>query len=572
MKALDELGRTLAKIDGRGYKAYKEITGSYQGDGFVFHVEHVQGDPFAEPSRLRILISAKRAGFPDWVLASQIRRIAAADFINRDLANTIRKFSERCGSGKSGVIEVLRPGQEVLERTSLMFSTSGELEARIRIGLPARGRTVLGRAAKNLLLGNVVELLERSLVYEALDANSLQMHLNVVEDAEALRSQLKSRGLVSFIADGSFLPRRSGIDERPCRGSAIVPFKSPKELCVTLDTPNAGSITGMGIPEGVTLIVGGGYHGKSTLLRAIELGVYNHIPGDGRERVVTQDLAVKVRSEDGRSIAGTDISNFIGRLPGGQDTSFFHSENASGSTSQAAGIVEALEVGARCLLLDEDTCATNFMIRDARMQRLVASEDEPIIPFIDRVNYLYSELGVSTIAVVGGAGDYFDVADCVIGMLNYLPYEKTAQAKSITEMLPSKRDKVSRPWVDFLKRKPILRSMDSKHPRKEGKVRVRGTGDLQFGDQELRLSAIEQLVEEAQVRAIAHSILWAKFACEESPESMMGFYERIMNKLQSDGLSSILRRPTGDCAQFRIAELAAVLSRLRSLETTLVEQ
>lgn len=572
MKSLEELGQLLMQLDGRGYKAYKQIAGRYEGDGFVLSIDHVQGDPFAEPSRFRIFVSKERGDFPPWVISSRIRKIAAADFINRQLVRRIRAVSDRCGSGKSGLMEVLQPGQQVLQRTSLFLNFDGELEARIKVGLPARGRSVLGRAAKNLILNNVVEAVETSLVYDALNQEDLKRHLEVVEDSEALRSQLKARGLVSFVADGAILPRCSGVDDRPAGGSNIVPFQSPEIRSLTLSTPNSGDISGMGIPAGITLIIGGGYHGKSTLLRAVELGVYDHIPGDGRERVVTVESAVKIRSEDGRSIAGVDISNFIGLLPGGQDTSFFHSENASGSTSQAAGIVEALEVGATCLLLDEDTCATNFMIRDARMQRLVPSKNEPITPFIDRAQYLSASLGISTIAVVGGAGDYFDVADCVIGMLEYIPYDQTTEAKGIAEAMPSGREEISRPWLQPAIRRPKLNSMDSRHPKKEGKIRVRDVGTMQFGDQELRLDAVEQLVEEAQVRAIAHGILWAKKDFEGPPASMSDFYQRIMERIENNGLQSILRRPTGDCAQFRIAEIAAVLGRLRSLETELVEQ
>ncbi len=571
MKSLEELGQLLMRLDGRGYKAYKQIAGRYEGPGFILSIDHVQGDPFAEPSRLRIFVSKSRGNFPLWALENRIRRVAAADFINRRLAHSVRTTRQRCGSGKSGVIEVLTPGQQVLQRTSLFLNEAGEVEARIKVGLPARGRSVLGKAAKNLLLNNVVDVIEASLVYEALNEEDLKHHLDCVEDSQALRAQLSDRGLVSFVANGAILPRRSGVDDRPAYGSNIIDFESPNLRAVTLRAPNAGDISGMGIPEGITLIIGGGYHGKSTLLRAIELGVYDHLPGDGRERVVTIESAVKIRAEDGRSIAGVDISNFIDGLPGGQDTRFFHSENASGSTSQAAGIVEALEVGARCLLLDEDTCATNFMIRDARMQRLVPARNEPITPFIDRAKHLSENLGISTVAVVGGAGDYFDVADCVIGMLDYMPSEQTEEANRIAVEMPSGRDEISRAWMSPALRRPKLSSLDSKHPKKEGKIRVRDVGNMQMGDQELQLGAVEQLVEEAQVRAIANGLLWARKDFENPPLSMDDFYQRIIQRIENEGLQSILKRPTGDCAEFRIIEMAAVLGRLRSLETELIE-
>ena len=168
-------------------------------------------------------------------------------------------------------------------------------------------------------------------------------------------------------------------------------FVSPSSMEVTLNLPNHGPLKGMGIPKGITLIVGGGYHGKSTLLEALELGVYNHIAGDGREYVITESDAVKIRAEDGRSIKSADISLFINDLPNGKDTCCFYTEDASGSTSQAANVMEAIETGSRLLLIDEDTSATNFMIRDELMQRVVKRSQEPITPFIERVQWLAQE-------------------------------------------------------------------------------------------------------------------------------------------------------------------------------------
>ena len=567
MKSLEELGQRLWQLDGRSYRSYKQITGEYAGSGFVLCIDHVQGDPFAEPSRVRLFVDADRAGFPEWVLSSPTRRRAAADFVNRRFYLEVQQVAERSGSGKSGAIEVLRPGQQVLERTSLSITPDGAVEARLKTGLPARGRSVLGKAAQRLLVEHMAELVERALVSDALELDALKRHLEMVEDSQALRGQLVEENLVAFIPNGAILPRRSGVDDRPARGEGIVPFQSPPELEIELTTPNGGPISGMGIPTGITLIVGGGYHGKSTVLRAVELGVYDHIPGDGRERVVTVDSAVKVRAEDGRSIPGIDISNFIDGLPGGQDTRHFQSENASGSTSQAAGIVEALEVGCGCLLLDEDTCATNFMIRDARMQRLVAEENEPITPFIDRALHLSADAGVSTVIVVGGAGDYFDVADCVIGMQGYRPKDLTHQAREISRDLPSVRSSVSRAWSPVAARRPRLGSLVSENSRKDGKVRTRDVDKMQFGDQYLELGAVEQLVEVAQLRGIAQGILWARDDLRQRPESMASLFAQVMERVKSEGLGSVLRRPTGDCAEFRVAELAAVLGRIRSLKT-----
>lgn len=567
MRSLDELGRLLLEIDGRGYKAYKEIAGRYQGPGFVLSIDHVQGDPFAEPSRVRLLVEPSFGAYPEWTLSSEARRVATADFINRRLHNELGHRNDRQGSGKSGLLEVLRPGQQILRRTSLLLNSEGEVEARIRVGLPARGRTVLGRVANRLLLEQLVSVLHRGLLFESHDSDALLKHIECYEDSLALRSRLQENGLVAFVPNGASLPRRSGVDDRPAAQSGVVLFKAPVEREITLDTPHRGPVNGMGVPAGITLIVGGGYHGKSTLLRAIELGVYDHIPGDGREGVVALDSAVKIRAEDGRAVSGVDISNFIDGLPGGNNTRHFHSENASGSTSQAASITEALEVGCRCLLLDEDTCATNFMIRDARMQRLVACEHEPITPFIDRASFLSDELGVSAVIVVGGAGDYFDVADCVIGMQEYRPRDLSAEAKEISAALPSVRSAVSRSWNPIATRRLKPASLGSRNDRRDGKVSVRDLDKMQFGEEHLELGAVEQLVEVGQLRGIAAALLWGRDDFERPPESMAEFFDAIISRVQSQGLSSVLKRPSGDCAEFRVAELASVLARIRSLKT-----
>ena len=196
-----------------------------------------------------------------------------------------------------------------------------------------------------------------------------------------------------------------------------IQFTSPQAFETTFNLPSGRAVTGMSIPEGITLIVGGGYHGKSTLL-GLERSVYDHIPNDGREFVITRHDAMKIRAEDGRGIQNVNISPFIDNLPGKKDTTHFSTDNASGSTSQAANVMEALGQTST-LLIDEDTSATNFMIRDGRMQKLIAPDKEPITPFSNKVRPLLEAHQVATILIVGGSGDYFDVADQVMMMDEY---------------------------------------------------------------------------------------------------------------------------------------------------------
>lgn len=563
---ISALRNRLIALDGQGYGAYKSLKGTYDAGQLLLHIEHVQGDPFAAPSRFRIEVRAGSAGFPTWTRSTRDRRRAAADYLNRVLHQHTLDAPPSPGSGRSGELRVLQPSQEVLERTSLRLHEDGSVEARLRVGLPARGRRILGRAAAELVGTTLMRTAEASLFFSSLDAASLRLHLETVEDAVHLRAQLEERDLVAFVADGSRLPRRSGVDDRPMAADAAVPFKAPASLRVDLRTPR-GSVRGMGVPVGMTLVVGGGYHGKSTLLRALERGVYDHVPGDGRERIVTVPEAVKVRAEDGRGVAGTDISNFIGPLPGGGDTTRFRTENASGSTSQAAAIVEALEMGARVLFLDEDTSATNFMIRDARMQRLVSAANEPITPFIDRVRQLSGELGVSTVAVIGGSGDYFDVADTVIAMNEYRPSEVTRLARAAAADLPTKRAREGEPWSPPARRKPLPASIDARKGRRTVFIKVRSRDRVDFGRETLDLGAVEQIVEAAQTRALAHAVVWARGTALDGSRDMAEAVQGIMSAIEEQGLEAVHPHGAGELAAFRRFELAALLNRLRTLET-----
>lgn len=297
----------------------------------------------------------------------------------------------------------------------------------MEVGFPANGRTVNSGELIKILFDFLPVCVKASLFYRNLDARKLEQVRALAEDQTFIRKELATRNLTAFVANGAVLPRESGVSPLPMKDG--ISFVSPDSMAVTLHLPNHGPLTGMGIPCGITLIVGGGYHGKSTLLEALELGVYNHIAGDGREYVITRDDAVKIRAEDGRSIKHTDISFFINDLPNHKDTHSFYSEDASGSTSQAANVIEALETGSHLLLIDEDTSATNFMIRDELMQRVVNRNQEPITPFIERVQWLSDTQGISSILVAGSSGSYFHVADTILQMDHYKPVDITAFAK-----------------------------------------------------------------------------------------------------------------------------------------------
>lgn len=565
-KTIAELEALLLKLSGKGYKAYKDIEGVYRAPDFALYIDHVQGDPFAPPSRVRVRVKQRDAGFPPDTYSTKSRRIALADFLTRQFAAIAERVEWRTGTGHSGLIAIDKPGQEILERTSVVI-TEEYVEARFVVGLPAKGRRILGPEAVELLCRKVPHVVRGSLFFHKLNREKLYLHILTSEDADWLREQLPKRGLVAFIADGSILPRRSGIDDRPLPPEKAVPFHSPESLRIEFFLPNRGLVKGMGIPEGVTLIVGGGYHGKSTLLNAIQLGVYNHIPGDGREFVVTIPSAVKIRAEDGRRIKKVDISPFISNLPFGQDTTRFCTDNASGSTSQAANIIEALEAGAKLLLMDEDTSATNFMIRDHRMQELISKDKEPITPFIDRVRQLYSEHGVSTIVVMGGSGDYFDVADTVIGMINYEPWDLTAEAKAIAQKYKAERKKEgSESFGEIKPRVPLAWSLDPSKGKYEVKITAKGTRAIVFGRHEIDLSAVEQLVHPGQLHAIGQALYYARERYMDGHRTVAEILELVMRDIAKGGLDVLDPRLMGHYVMFRPQELAAALNRLRTLK------
>lgn len=560
MASLEDLSRALIALDRRGYPAYRSIRGAWEGEGLTLFVDHVQGDPFATPSSLRFRIPHGSHAIPEALWATPSRRTALADLLLDVFAEETRALSTS-GSGGSGNVRVDAGGAEILARTGCMvFDTF--IELRFRVGLPARGRSILGRAAADLLTRDLPRA-ARGIFWDAIDPEEARAQVELVEDHAHLQGLLAERGLVAFVRDGAILPRASGVSSAPLRGA--VPFQSPERLRVRLPTLHHGEITGMGVPEGVTLLVGGGFHGKTTLLEALQVGVHPHAPGDGREWVVTRPDAVKVRSEDGRCVTGVDLRPFIQDLPPGpggvsRDRARFSSADASGSTSLAAAILEAVALGARALLMDEDTCATNLLVRDARMQALVAHE--PIVPFIDRARELYEDHGVSSVLALGGSGDYLDVATTVVCMESYRPEDVTERAREVAARIPTLRQpSTSLPPITFAERRPEPSSFDARVGKKR-RVKSRGLRELTLGHQVVELGAVEQLVDDSQVRAIG-ALLERAGDLADGERDVGALVDALMALVEEGSL--LAARDAPELAMPRRFELGAAIDRLRSL-------
>jgi predicted ABC-class ATPase len=566
MKPADDLKRTLFRIHEKGYKAYQDIEGEYLFSQYQLVIDRVQADPFAPPSRFRVLYSLKKWRIMADFWENLVRRVAFCDYVGRQVQQAIRTLLKRQGgNGKSGLLQIEAGGPEILERTSVVIE--GEtLELRLTVGLPAAGRTILGMEAVAIFFEEIPLLVQHGVQQIPNKILEVKRFVDAYEDQEWLRDQLRGKQLVAFIPEGAILPRESGVSSRPLAMGAV-PFWPPQGLSITFQLPHKGSLTGMGLPQGVTLIVGGGFHGKSTLLRVLEQGIYSHVPGDGREYVVTDPRAVKIRAEDGRNVEKVNISPFIRTLPLFKDTTRFSTENASGSTSQAANIMEALEMGARVLLLDEDTSATNFMIRDRRMQELVPKANEPITPFVDKVRPLYQDYGVSTVLVMGGSGDYFEAADQVIWMNNYRPTLVTRQAREIAKKFPVQRlQEGGSSFGEIVGRQPQAEAFDPSLGRREVRIDAKGMQTILYGDQAIDLSHLEQLVEPGQLRAIGRLIhLYESKYLKESGNLGEGL-ERAYQELEEKGLDSLMPHKVGNLVKPRLLETAAAINRLRSLK------
>ncbi|HAB94023.1 MAG TPA: isopentenyl-diphosphate delta-isomerase [Lachnospiraceae bacterium] len=568
MRTDAELRQEIRRIDRKGYPAYKDLAGSWAFPKYTLSIDHVQGDPFAAPSKVSIWVSGRRSGFPGELYSTAERRIAFEDGLVRAFSEEAARFSFRAhGSGKSGLIGCSRPGQEILERTACHVDpASGDIVMRMEIGFPANGRSISAGELIRILFEYLPAISERTLFRHREDEAKKRAAAELADDQAFLRRYLLENDLVAFVANGSVLPRESGVSQRPLQKA--VPFRSPGEMEVTIRLPHRGEVSGMGIAKGITLIVGGGYHGKSTLLEALERGVYNHIAGDGRELVITEETAVKIRAEDGRRICGTDISMFINNLPSGTDCRRFYSDNASGSTSQAANTIEAIEAGCRTFLIDEDTCATNFMLRDALMAKVVSEEKEPITPFIARARDLYEKEGISTVLVAGSSGAYFRIADRVIQMDEYVPREITEKARAAALAFGPGNELPESSWpgTPVFDRVPA-RAKNRESGQRRAKSKVMGKDSFSINRENVDLRGLAQIADTEQVQALAQCLKVLEAEIFDGNRTVREALALLESRIGQEGLTALsdTRRNVPAMAMPRRQEIFQCVNRYRSL-------
>lgn len=577
MKSSNELRSMLRSVDHKSYPAYKSLAGIYQFPHFTLSIDHVQGDPFASPSSLHVEVGNKTAGFPPAYYEKDCSRIALQDHLTRQFASQFEDYNFKAkGSGKSGLLSITRCGQEVLERSACQI-TDSRIIARFHVGFPAFGRTINAGELEKILFDFLPRCVENSFFYQKLDKKKVEAAVFLAEDQEAIRRILQEEKLVAFVANGAVLPRKSGVSDLPMKDS--VPFCSPAAMEHTFTLPHKGKITGMAIPQGITLIVGGGYHGKSTLLEALQTGVYDHIAGDGREYVITDHTAVKLRAEDGRSIRSVDISLFINDLPNKKDTSSFSTPDASGSTSQAAGVVENMEAGSRLFLIDEDTSATNFMLRDDFMQQVISREKEPITPFLERARDLYEKGGISTILVAGSSGAFFYIADKILQMDCYRPMDITDHVKKLC--LEHTAPRTQAPGFRSPDQNRILPPYDRSRKNRGGrdqrggrpgndsrhehmKIKTFGRDSFSLDKETVDLRYVEQLADSEQTCALAYLLRYSLEQIMDGRRTVRQVVRILTDTLDQKGWEPFCSSyiPCG-LAKPRIQEIYACLNRFR---------
>lgn len=567
---IEQLREKIRAIDHKGYPACKDLRGRYDAGNYQISIDHVQGDPFASPSNLSACIDLDIAGFPEEYRKSRHVIRAILDRILRRFSMELDHISHQIpGSGASGLFATSRPGQEILERSACEIR-DGRLILRFLAGFPARGRTIDGRGLEKMLCDLLPPVLKKILFYRNWDPAELRKTYELAEDQQYIREEIKKRNLVAFVANGSILPRQSGVSDKPMKDA--VRFVSPESLAITLDLPHAGKMTGMGLPAGVSLIVGGGYHGKSTLLKALQSCVYDHIKGDGREYVITDETAMKIRAEEGRYIRDLDISAFIHDLPDGRDTEHFCTEDASGSTSQAAAVMESMESGARVLMIDEDTSATNFLVRDELMKRVVSDSQEPITPLIAYLRELYEKQGISTIIVAGSSGVFFGTADTVLQMDAYRPYDIKEKSDYLlkeypvflpkgTKELPFPENRVCAIGQFRAKVRRDYRGNLKTDDRI--KCKVSGTDGFSIDRQFVDLRLVEQIADTEQVAALA-GILRELLKKGSGKKTCVQIAEEALEQIERSGVS-VFSGGTKACglAAPRKQEILSMLFRYR---------
>ena len=560
----NELYQKLDRIRAQVYRKYKTLEGAYASSTWTLILDKAQVSPKSKPSQLRLRVPYMAAGFPPGLYKDRLQKIPLSDFILRRFEKLCKKISRHTGSGKSGIFYSDSTGPEILERSAVFFDQN-TLELRFRYGLPAEGSRTDPQSFKEALEHAFPKIIKEVLTWDAYDEKEVRDHIHLYEDQEALRNLLKANHWIAFIPDGAILPRESSFSTRPLKNA--IPFQAPDSLRVTVKLPHKKELSGMPLKEGVTVITGGGFHGKTTLLNAVKMGIYNHIPGDGREYCVSLKNTFKINSEDGRITEGVDISAYIVNLPFHKNSSHFSSLQSSGSTSQAASVVESVRMGAQCLLFDEDTSATNFIACDEFMKNLIGEKDKTIIPYFETARDLHRSLGVSTVIVIGSLSPILSAADLVLKISEYRVQNLTPEVAKHLETHPAltlSQNPVSQPPF----RKSRLIDQESFRIKKRVtpfKTKICGHKEIQIATLSLDLYDNEQLSDSGQMKSLLSALLLFEELIFKKRFSLEDAVRKLFQQIEARGIEALCFEKSG-FTEIRPLDLAHALNRCRLLK------
>jgi predicted ABC-class ATPase len=570
MRDKKEFYAMLMDIADKPISEYGRLAGDFDFSRYVLKVSQVPSESLEQPALFIVRVPQTIAGFAPHLFSTPVRRTALEDFLTRRIAEQIDVLAHYDEQGLSRRhLMVAEPGQKILPRTSLLV-TEEYVEARIYVRLPQRDGRIDADRVKDIFFDELTSVVNHSLIACNLDEQEMNHFVDVMEDADQIRQMLPTRGLVSFVGEGS-LPARLGDSDYPAFENTT-PLTMDESLLVDVDTPNAGTVKGLGVPTGVTLIVGDEYSSRAALMRAIASGIYNHVPGDGREQVITVPDAVHVAAETGRSIQKVDISSMIPAQSGVRSDAF-SAEQADACSAQAAAMVEALEVGARALLFDESESSAAFLTQDTRLMGLMPEAGARVTPLSARARQLADDLGVSII-VAGSASvaEFIPVADTILKIEAGRVSDVTDAAKKMDlNQLVTDSELVDVSSLVEKNRWVVPTSIDASAGPHDQMIKAEAVDLLQFGRSVIQLRNTSQIADKHQTATIGLILYYAKLRYMDEGRPIREIMDLIDRDLGTEGLECLSRDLRGDLARPRRYEIAAALNRLETMRISHVE-
>ena len=454
-------------------------------------------------------------------------KTVVADYALRKFNILIDEFNDENFNRKrthkeSGMIYSYHPGNEVLMRNAAYITEMDQvyfLNILVLIQLPLhnhkKGMNIMCKVLPGIVK-NFINQFNLGDLHESMDLFLLQ---------QKIRNWLETSPYSGFIANNSILPR--DVNGIASKIDALF-FESPKAYEIEIFGHK-----GMGIPKGIVVITGGGYSGKSTLLDAIAAGIYNHVAGDGRELCITNTQSIKITAEDGRCINNVDISPFIKWIPN-KNPEDFSTTHASGSISQAANIMEAINMGVSLFLIDEDKTAANFMFKDPYMKEILAND--PIVPFFDRIRQLYRDMNISCILVIGSNSEYLYKADHVLLMDEYTIYDINDKIKKSF----NENHDLLIPEIKWNKHKVLISNSLTNYPKESicERMDISEFGFVIFGEETVDIRVFDHL-SEAQIHAIVFIMREISKINHETDIDLHVCIDKLLDDINIKGIDNI---------------------------------